>query len=335
VRAVAGPLELLRAVAALTLEGSTRTVTGDHVRAPVPAHAGRIIRKLFGGPDGYRGPVDLRDELGATAEEATQVTQPMRLAQIGLMTVLLAPGISMMFALSGLFGTFVARDYSDAIRADQGLLAALAAPEKRHALPGDPALGPLLARPDFQEVVENQLMNDQAERSAIMAMLNTAERTLILQTEARSAARPADTLDAELISAARRAAGIRSNDRDERGGRRRVEVSALILAWPFAWALGAFVLRGGVSLMAMGIRLMRTDGRKATRLQCAIRALIIWLPIGLLLAASLAAFGAAPGGRALLWWNAAALTVSYPFLAVWFPERAPHDRWLRLQLVPR
>jgi hypothetical protein len=37
----------------------------------------------------------------------------------------------------------------------------------------------------------------------------------------------------------------------------------------------------------------------------------------------------------VLWWGTVLLVIAYPFIALANPERAPHDRWLRLRLVPR
>src|SRR5262249_50105606 len=135
-----------------------------------------------------------------------------------------------------------------------------------------------------------------------------------------------------LVAAARRAAG---DPVESSTGWR--EAAGLILAWPLLWALGAFLLRGSASLLLMRMAVARINGCRATRLQCAVRGLVVWVPVALLLAASVAVYGQAPallGLRSLLWWGALGLTAGYLFVAVSMPERAPHDRWLGLQLVP-
>jgi hypothetical protein len=52
------------------------------------------------------------------------------------------------------------------------------------------------------------------------------------------------------------------------------------------WVLTAAIFRGGVSMMLTGIAVVRGDGRRASRRQCAVRAAAVWLPVVGLLSGS-------------------------------------------------
>src|SRR5262249_35922069 len=65
-----------------------------------------------------------------------------------------------------------------------------------------------------------------------------------------------------------------------------VLVPILIVAWPSAWLLVAFLVRGGLSLRLMGIRLVSSDGRPAARWRCLWRAFVLWGPLTALLLVS-------------------------------------------------
>jgi hypothetical protein len=146
-----------------------------------------------------------------------------------------------------------------------------------------------------------------------------------------------------------------------------------LLGWPGCWVVWAFLFRGGLSYRLTGIRLVRADGRPASRLQCAWRALLVWAPVTAPLVLScwldarywsaggpdtpsdwpLAAFSRAeavmagdpwePGApskwplaaASASWYAAVGLLLAYVGLALWRPTRAPHDRLAGTYLVPR
>src|SRR5207302_5037179 len=71
--------------------------------------------------------------------------------------------------------------------------------------------------------------------------------------------------------------------------RRRVvgiPVGWLIFAlsfWPIIWVLWAFLARGGFSFRMLGLSLVQSNGRRASRIRCAWRVLLICAPVVLLL----------------------------------------------------
>jgi hypothetical protein len=71
---------------------------------------------------------------------------------------------------------------------------------------------------------------------------------------------------------------------------------------------------------------------------CAARTLLVWLPVALLLCASVIMRAEMPSAATAyrgLWWAAAILLPAYVAVALIDPERGPHDRPLGLWLVPR
>jgi hypothetical protein len=103
------------------------------------------------------------------------------------------------------------------------------------------------------------------------------------------------------------------------------------------WVVWAFLSRGGFAFWRGGIVLRRANGRKALRVQCAFRALLVWAPVGGLLCLAAAVARALPGLPGLyfgIWGLAVALLIAYVLLALESPTRGPHDRLAGTYLVP-
>jgi hypothetical protein len=118
------------------------------------------------------------------------------------------------------------------------------------------------------------------------------------------------------------------------------------LFWPPVWTASAFIFRGGLSYWIMGLALVRCDGRPALRIQCAWRAMLVWVPPAVLAVASVwldywylrAGAGASPWlltGSSVAWWTAACLIPLYVALALLFPKRSLHDVLAGTYVVPR
>jgi hypothetical protein len=115
------------------------------------------------------------------------------------------------------------------------------------------------------------------------------------------------------------------------------EFFALLAAIPLALVLAAAILRGGLSMLVAGITLVRADGRRASRRQCAMRAALVWFPIAALVIGSAALQAFAPERFHLaagLWLLALVLLPVYVVVALRFPSQPPQDRLTGTYLVP-
>jgi hypothetical protein len=104
----------------------------------------------------------------------------------------------------------------------------------------------------------------------------------------------------------------------------------LLVLWLVAWA---FLTRGGFSFRIQKLALVGSDGRRASRIRCGFRALVCWLPFGLLVL-----FGHVFAGVEWLRWTSLGLATlgSYVvLLLLWNPARALHDRLAATYLVPK
>jgi len=126
----------------------------------------------------------------------------------------------------------------------------------------------------------------------------------------------------------------------------RVAWSAILAAevWPFLWVCWAFLARGGISYSLMGISLVDAAGSPAPRWRCALRALIFWAPIMLLLFStyrwpvwfSLPQLPVAFRSAWLSCWAIIAAILAVCVLrALMWPHRMLHDRLAGIHLVPR
>jgi eukaryotic-like serine/threonine-protein kinase len=101
---------------------------------------------------------------------------------------------------------------------------------------------------------------------------------------------------------------------------------------------------------ATGLALLRSNGRKALRIQCAWRALLVWTPVAALLVLSVLLDNVWLGAwfrqivepyawaywlSWLCWGFALSLLPLYVGLAFWLPNRSLHDRLAGTYLVPR
>jgi hypothetical protein len=120
---------------------------------------------------------------------------------------------------------------------------------------------------------------------------------------------------------------------------------------PVCWILWAYAWRGGLTFHLMGLSLVRRNGRKAWRLQCAWRALLVWAPVVGLLSLAVWLASRVPEAMAaamtqetppaailppmLAYVAALALPVLYLVLAILYPTRNLHDRLAGTYLVPK
>jgi hypothetical protein len=122
----------------------------------------------------------------------------------------------------------------------------------------------------------------------------------------------------------------------------------LVMIWPTLWVLSALLFGGGLTVRMVGLSLVCGDGCMAGLLRCAARALLIWIPPTMLLAAAVM-LDAWPWfrpevGEPRLWafrladvllWTSVGLLLAYPVVAILFPRRGPHDWLVGTYVVPR
>jgi len=339
--AAAAPFPLLRAVAGLTLEGRPRDGGSGGVRAPVPPHAVPVLDRLFD-PRGYRSLDDVHADLAATHAHPPEVTPTMRAAQLTLQAAVLAGGLALMFAAAAVVGVIVtgmAGLHADL--ADRTLLA-LREPAQAEQLARLDGAGRALAEPRAGRRLE-QLRDRKREEAE-------ARRAELLGVQRKALARLEPVLDEVWRRPEQEAGAMRdilvwagAPDKAGRGdaaspwGAEAWLVWLVLAAVPLVWVLTAGVLRGGASMLLTGIAVVRADGRRASRRRCAWRALLVWLPVAGLLAASAwvqVHHPARSGVAVALWLVAAALLPVYVAVALANPSRPPPDRLAGTYLVP-
>jgi eukaryotic-like serine/threonine-protein kinase len=103
------------------------------------------------------------------------------------------------------------------------------------------------------------------------------------------------------------------------------------------WVVWAFVFRGGFAFKRGGIGLRRADGRKPSRLQCGLRALLVWSPIAAVFCLAVFVrtnFPDLPVVFWFIWALGCALPIVFGTLAICMPNRSIHDRIAGTYLVP-
>jgi uncharacterized RDD family membrane protein YckC len=114
-------------------------------------------------------------------------------------------------------------------------------------------------------------------------------------------------------------------------------LSMPVIFWPAAWTIWAFFFRGGLSLQMLGLRLVRSDGRPASRFQCAFRTMLVWMPVTLLLLFAnflSVEFREHADYSLTVWCCAIAVPVAYVYLSLINPSRTLHDWLAGTWLVP-
>jgi uncharacterized RDD family membrane protein YckC len=366
-------LALLAETAILALEGDRRSAGDAHppVRAPVPEHASRLLDRLLGGKEPYGRLEELQNDLVATRELPGEVTRGRRLGQLALLTASLSVGLFCCVVPSGF--TLGLMNWMPAFSNSQGgervlreLETGLAAELLAASLHPDPP-GRLFLTCRYADGVslrdrlQHHLRQAQIEKQALRQSLGPVtkaytdlveeqvERSTRPKIEAsRAGGRPFPGSAGDYRLAAQSA--LKTPARPAFDVMAVVIVGFQLLTWPLLWVVWSFVTRGGVSLRLMGLSLVRSDGRRASRLRCAWRTLLVWLPVTALLGLSLileirywSAWSAADpsAGRGLFWastavWYAGlALLVAYGALALWSPARSLHDRLAGTYLVPK
>jgi hypothetical protein len=362
-------LALLGQVAVLALEGPPRV---DHPggRAPVPGHAGPLLARLAGRAQPYESVAGVRADLQALRDRPTEVSRRRRLAHLGVLSALLFVGLSCCMLPAGwavgLMQLFFlpSEDISEGEKALQALRQEALLEAGVTAVNPDPlvrlrGVAQLQADYSLRAQLERRLEDERRFLADRAESLSLVSRQLIPQWDEQGkgqVGRP----EAERSRAYPDGFGPpRARYRAMRalaGRPAREGIEGLsfpfwlpgLLGWPACWVAWAFLSRGGLSYRLTGIALVRADGRPASRLQCAWRALVVWAPVTALLVLACwldtrywSAWEPNTPNRWMLaaasasWYAAVGLLLAYVGLALWRPTRAPHDRLAGTYLVPR
>jgi hypothetical protein len=332
-------LTLVREVATLALEGVPRATAGM-VRAPVPPHAAPLLERLFQ-EHGYTSLVELQRDLSDTYAHRPEVTPAIRAAHLGMEAALLGWALIIIYLVTFGMGTFLTLTTTAQVDHLNAALEAVHDPQKRAKLAENSALEGPLRNPHLVARLTALRDRRQAEADLRRSMLFTPQRLVLEQIEEHAPT----TMDREAgypiqVREAVQWAGAPENTPRGKSSSPwsfATPQLVLLLVIPLCLVVVAGVLRGGLSFLLAGIALMRMDGWRATRRQCAIRAALVWFPVlGLLLgAAAIQAF--APEKALLaagLWLLAVAILPLYIVIALRFPVRPPQERLLGTCLVP-
>ncbi len=334
------PMMLLRQVASLILEGQPRSAPGP-VQAPLPSHAVPVLNRLFT-DGGYASLGEFQQELADTHAHRPEVTPAVRAAQLGIQAMILSPVLAIMFILAALTGTiYTARTQ---IRVDQAeaAIAALADPKKHEQLAQHSMLATAITNPRLLMRLTDYRDRMRAETEKRRALLLRPQRIVLEQreehapdSEEREARYPIQVR--ELIQWAGAPENSPRGLSTSPWRINSLELYIVLLAIPLGLMVVAGVLRGGFSMLLAGIALVQSDGQRANRRQCALRAALVWAPITLLLLGAVALQIYAPHQIYLaagFWLLAVALLPVYIMIALRFPTRPPQDRIAGTYLVP-
>jgi hypothetical protein len=332
------PLGLVRQVASLALEGRPRVAPGQ-VRAPVPPHAVPLLDRLFAA-GGYPTLDDLHAALAETHAHPPEVTPAIRTAQLGIQAASLAAGLALLFAVTGSLTAVLARQAELRAWQANAVLDAVREPDPADVLGSANGPAAKAVAKDRRALRRLEELRDRKHREA-----EDRQRALLRPQRFLYEQIPDETGDlgskaaAELLgwATAREASAAGKSASPWGNGAEAVPAWAVLVVVPLAWVIGSAVLRGGLSMMLAGVAVVRVDGRPASRRQCALRALLVWLPVAVLLAGSVWLQTYHPGWRyagPVLWLAAAGLLPVYVVIALRTPARPPHDRVTRTYLVP-
>jgi uncharacterized RDD family membrane protein YckC len=369
-------LTFLGGVALLALEGRPRPPSDPWAPlcVPLPRHAAWILNRLLSFKPLYRRLRRFQADLRATRDWPTEVTRTRRATQVAILTTfLLLPslvvgGVALLASvvdsppLASYFQT--AQRIGRAKNASRELTTGSAREFAATVINPDPWVrlaGACRCAAD-QRLLERlrlRLAQDQQEQEARARNLRSPASWFIglagRQLESATGTDPGRGARLRVVTAAGPAefrqaadrAALAPDDSVVEGATLPPSVLITFAAWLSVWVVAAFLARGGVTFALTGIRLVYSDGRRASRLRCAWRALLAWAPVaGLILLAvwldvwHLSHWREGPAVwvswlAVVAWWLVLGVLVLYLVLALRSPDRGWHDRLAGTWLVPR
>jgi uncharacterized RDD family membrane protein YckC len=358
----------LGGVAALVLEGRLRPgdVKVGPLAAPIPEHAAAMINRLLSSPPESTAS-QAAEQLEATADRPTEVSASWKAASLLILAATMLFPILFMYGAPVVARTvfIVAKHFELGRKIDSAELSRASNESwMRFGLAevGQSSTAALanLAIPLASDELQSKALHLARREQAALSLEESAgllARACIVTIEKNPGRfmpdkekRESEALNARFNSRAQ-FERLMTQENDligEFGIMPRIVVPAIVL-FPALWVVSAFAFRGGLILRLMGMVLLRADGGRALRIQCAWRAFLTWLPpVALLLlwvwlevmCWNAWAVTGHPGKwlEAAAWasWFAALLLLPlYILLALWYPARGPQDRLSGTYLLPR
>lgn len=356
-------LTLLGQTAALTLEGRLRPPgRNGPVRAPVPLYAGRLLNRLLGNRNPYMDVGQFQADLKASTDQPAEVSRGRRAVHLGILSALLFVGMGCCMLPVGWYDQLVPfRILTLTIKQKEKQLRELEEGALLEFSVGAVNPDPLLRlhaavqlESDYRlrDRLRDNLDHDRRRAVALLESNGWLGRQMLHQMQEQT---DSDWERIEKEQANKRPENSAISSFRQRATQKIVREGppagfwlVPLTTWPALWIAWAFLARGGLSYKLAGIALVRSDGRPASRWQCAWRAFVVWAPVTGLLALSIGLesrywdtweLGNVPRWLLSLasasWYSALLLLATYVFLALWRPTRTLHDRLSGVYLVPR
>jgi hypothetical protein len=279
-------------------------------------------------------------------EQPAEVTPAIRGAQLGIQAAVLAAGLAAIFATSGLVAvllTLLAAGRADEV---DFVLKGLKEPDPRTVLgsANAKAAAAVLKNPAGLRRLEELRDRKRQEAEERERELLRPQRFVLsrLHAEPDPPEVGSETTRQILDWAVAPESGPplrrhRAAQSVSPWGAEAVGFWGVVVVIPLCWVIGAAIFRGGLSMALTGVALVRSDGRRAYRRQCAVRTAAVWLPVVALLSASIWLQAYHPEQvhtYAALWLVAVGLMPVYVVVALRYPDRPPQDRLVGTTLVP-
>ncbi|MFO0881728.1 MAG: protein kinase [Gemmataceae bacterium] len=359
---VATPRDLLRQAAAVALEGQPRRASEltHPIRAPIPWHAAELMTGIMGESGAFSTLGEMRKALYEAHQLPEEISRPGRAMQVGLTMAGLLPGIFCLFALGPILLLLAyLLCVMGAATGELGLEQVEQCLSNERDTQGNGVVVAELIQE--RERLQGEMQCLESDRTIVLAswswfVVNNLKSSedrlrrdytdrLRLFVQSGEEAEGFDLMLAQGDDLMAGPSGLMQTIREE------YHPPLLVFALPLIWALWAGLMRGGVVLHLAGITLVDRCGRPAARWRCALRTLLVWLPVVLLLAGSLALDlwrvatareGWTPQAVQVvgwlswhLWWGALVLLVGYIFAAIYWSNRGLHDVLSGVYPVPR
>ncbi len=338
-------LTLIREIVPLALEGRSRPRDrAGPVRAVMPLHASATVNRLFGDGPPVSNLGEFRTALREVEALPHETVTPQRIVSLGFQGVMTGLPIVLLLLMSGLFGA-IAFEFPNAERLSWNHALTILAQHSDEVIQ---QYRELEDAGRFQAVVERahtlssqftDYVSDTPvglnvfERVALRGYESMLRQPLTMRMAADHIDRLATTKPEDLPSPIHRTNWARAfrNDLMEAFVFLSFVVAIMLVAW-------SLLTRGGMSFALAGLALVRTDGRRAARWQCALRAMLIWVPPLLFMCLCVAVKNWSPQWvfvHNALWFAALLWLVSYAVIGILRPGRGPQDRLSGVWVVPR